>query len=82
MTCAPRLPRKKPLRKSASDIKSANDAITMIGRYVDLAGAFEFLSDGTLAAGVSAQTDANRATMNSMFLTSKGAVFSPTTRTS
>jgi hypothetical protein len=28
----------------------------MIGRYVDLAGAFEFSPDGTLAAGVSAQT--------------------------
>ena len=67
---------KNPLcEKSASDIKSANDAITMIGRYVDLAGAFEFLSDGTLAAGVSAQTDANRTTMNSMFVNSKGAVF-------
>ena len=66
---------KNRFEKSGSDIKSANDAITMIGRYVDLAGAFEFLSDGTLAAGVSAQTDANRTTMNSMFVNSKGAVF-------
>jgi Protein of unknown function (DUF1217) len=61
--------------KSAGDIKSHNDAITMIGRYVDLAGAFEFSPDGTLAAGVSAQTDANRTTMNSLFVNTKGAVY-------
>jgi hypothetical protein len=61
--------------KSAGDIKSHNDAITMIGRYVDLAGAFEFSPDGTLASDVSAQTDANRTTMNTMFVNSKGAVY-------
>lgn len=60
--------------KSASELTSHNDAITVIGRYVDLAGAFEFLPDGTLAAGVSAQTEANRTTMNSMFVNSKGAI--------
>ncbi len=60
--------------KSASELMSHNDAITMIGRYVDLAGAFEFLPDGTLAAGVSAQTTANVTTMNSMFVNSKGAI--------
>jgi len=61
--------------KSAGEMKSHNDAITMIGRYVDLAGAFEFSPDGTLPAGVSAQTDANRTTMNTLFVNSKGAVY-------
>ena len=49
------------LSKSNADISSYNDAIAMIGRYVDLAVAFEFSPDGTLPSGVSAQTDANRA---------------------
>ena len=61
--------------KSAGDIRSYNDAITMIGRYVDLAGAFEFSPDGTLPSGVSAQTDANRTIMNTLFVNSKGAVY-------
>ena len=61
--------------KSNADISSYNDAITMIGRYVDLATAFEFSPDGTLASGTSAQTDANRATMNQMFVLGKGATY-------
>lgn len=63
------------LTKSNADISSYNDAITMIGNYVDLAGAFEFSPDGTLPSGVSAQTDANRASTNDGFVQSKGAVF-------
>ena len=47
----------------------------MIGHYVDLAGAFEFSPDGTLPSGVSAQTDANRASTNDGFVHSKGAVY-------
>ena len=63
------------LTKSNTDVITYNDAITMIGNYVDLAGAFEFSSDGTLPAGVSAQTDANRAKTNDGFVLSKGAVY-------
>ena len=37
------------LAKSNADISSYNDAIAMIDNYVDLAGAFEFSADGTLA---------------------------------
>ena len=66
---------KSRYQKSFGDIKSYNDAKTMIGRYIDLAGAFEFSADGTLPSGVSAQTDANRTTMNSLFVNSKGAVY-------
>jgi hypothetical protein len=65
---------KSHLAKSAGDISSYNDAITMIGRYVDLASAFEFSPDGTLPSGVSAQTDANRVSTNQGFVNSKGAV--------
>ena len=63
------------LTKSNTDVITYNDAITMIGNYVDLAGAFEFSSDGTLPSGVSAQTDANRAKTNDGFVLSKGAVY-------
>ena len=63
------------LTKSNTDVITYNDAITMIGNYVELAGAFEFSPDGTLPAGVSAQTDANRAKTNDGFVLSKGAVY-------
>jgi hypothetical protein len=63
------------VQKSSSEIVSNQNAIAMIGRYVDLATAFEFSSDGTLPAGVSAQTDQNRTIMNSEFVNSKGAVY-------
>ena len=42
---------KNRFEKSGSDIKSANDAITMIGRYVDLAGASSFYPTGRLQPG-------------------------------
>jgi Protein of unknown function (DUF1217) len=63
------------LKKSNEDVSSYDDAITMIGNYVDLAGAFEFSSDGTLPSGVSAQTDANRTQTNYGYVLSKGAVY-------
>jgi len=59
------------LTKASADISSYSDSITAIGRYFDLAGAFEFSSDGTLAPGVSAQTEANRKSTNERFITSQ-----------
>ena len=61
--------------KSGADIVSYNDAISMIGRYVDLAAGFEFSPDGTLPSGVPAQIDANREVTNEGFVLSKGAVY-------
>ena len=63
------------LSKSNADIASYNDAIAMIGRYADLAVAFEFSADGTLPSGVPPQTDAMRAATNNGFVLSKGAVY-------
>ncbi|ABD88025.1 DUF1217 domain-containing protein [Rhodopseudomonas palustris] len=59
------------LGKTAADISSYTGSITAISHYFDLAGAFEFSPDGTLAAGVSAQTDASRKTTNERFITSQ-----------
>lgn len=61
--------------KNTGNIISSNDAITMIGRYLDLARAFEFSPDGTLPSGVAAQSDANRASTNERFVNSKGAAY-------
>ena len=63
------------LSKSNTDTISYNDAISMINRYVDLAGGSEFSPDGTLPPGVSAQIDTNRETTNDGFVLSKGAVY-------
>jgi hypothetical protein len=65
---------KSRLAKSAADISSYSNSIATIGRYFDLAGAFEFAADGSLAPGQSAQTDANRQSTNQAFIMSKGAV--------
>jgi hypothetical protein len=61
--------------KNSGDIISANDGITMIGRYLDIARAFEFSADGTLPAGVDAQTTANRDSTNAYFVNSQGAAY-------
>jgi hypothetical protein len=64
------------LQSAASSISGINDAIATIGRMVDLAGAFAFLSNGSLPSGASAQTDANLAATNQRFVNSKSAVYS------
>lgn len=61
--------------KNSGDIISANDGITMIGHYLDIARAFEFSADGTLPAGVDAQTAANRTSTNAFFVNSQGAAY-------
>jgi hypothetical protein len=63
-------------KSATSSISGLNDTITSIGHFVDLAGAFEFASDGSLPSGVSAQTAANQATTNQRFTASKTAVYS------
>ncbi|MCA6106270.1 DUF1217 domain-containing protein [Bradyrhizobium cenepequi] len=63
------------LAKSNADISSYQNSLGMIGRYFDLAGAFEFSADGTLASGTSAQTDDNRNSTNEKFVLSKGATY-------
>ena len=63
------------LAKSNADISSYEDSLSTISRYFDLAGAFEFSADGTLAPGTSAQTDANRNSTNDKFVLSKGATY-------
>lgn len=50
---------KHHLESYASSISSLSEQIGTIGGFVDLAGAFEFSSDGSLPSGVSAQTAAN-----------------------
>jgi hypothetical protein len=66
---------RRAVATNAGNIISYNDAITMIGNYLDLARAFEFSADGTLPAGVSAQTDANRTSTNERFVNSQGAAY-------
>ncbi|SEH42821.1 DUF1217 domain-containing protein [Tardiphaga sp. OK245] len=61
--------------KNSGDIISANDGLTMIGRYLDIARAFEFSPDGTLPAGVDAQTTADRDSTNAFFVNSQGAAY-------
>ncbi|WP_027581595.1 DUF1217 domain-containing protein [Bradyrhizobium sp. Ai1a-2] len=63
------------LAKSSADISSFQDSLATIDRYFDIAGAFEFSADGTLASGQSAQTDENRDKTNEKFVLSKGATY-------
>ncbi|MBR0779099.1 DUF1217 domain-containing protein [Bradyrhizobium diazoefficiens] len=63
-------------KSATSSISGINDTITNIGHFVDLAGAFEFSSDGSLPAGVPAQTAANVTSTNQRFTSSKSAVYS------
>jgi hypothetical protein len=64
------------LELSTKNISSLNDQKTTIGGFVDLAGAFEFSADGSLPAGVPAQTAANIALTKKQFDDSKAAVYS------
>ncbi|MDH6257653.1 DUF1217 domain-containing protein [Bradyrhizobium sp. BR13661] len=63
------------LQSAVSSISSSNDAIATTGRFIDLAGAFAFSSDGSLPAGTPAQTAANIAATNKSFDDSKSAVY-------
>ena len=67
---------KHHLESYASSISSLSDQIGTIGGFVDLAGAFEFSSDGSLPSGVSAQTAANVTITKQRFDDSKSAVYS------
>jgi hypothetical protein len=60
---------------NAGNIISYNNAITEIGKYLDLARAFQFSPDGTLPPGTAAQTDANRTATNDRFVNSQGAAY-------
>lgn len=63
------------LESYTKSISSLNDQIATIGGFVDLAGAFEFLPDGSLPPGVSAQTAANVTLTTKRFDDSKAAVY-------
>ena len=63
------------LAASNSAITSYNDGIATVGKYANLASAFEFSSDGTLPAGTPAQTTANRQATNDAFVATKGATY-------
>lgn len=67
---------KSHLESYSKSISSLGDQISTIGGFVDLAGAFEFSSDGSLPSGVSAQTAANVAITKTRFDDSKSAVYS------
>ncbi|UQD68956.1 DUF1217 domain-containing protein [Bradyrhizobium japonicum] len=67
---------KSHLESYTKSISSLGDQITTIGGFVDLAGAFEFSSDGSLPSGVSAQTAANVTITQKRFDDSKAAVYS------
>src|SRR3954463_3067276 len=67
---------KHHLESYASSISSLSDQIGTIGGVVDLAGAFEFFSDGSLPSGVSAQTAANVTITKQRFDDSKSDVYS------
>lgn len=67
---------KHHLESYASSIFSLSEQIGTIGGFVDLAGAFEFSSDGSLPSGVSAQTAANVTITKQKFDDSKSAVYS------
>jgi hypothetical protein len=67
---------KHHLESYTNSISSLNDQIATIGGFVDLAGAFEFLPDGSLPSGVSAQTAANVTITKQRFDDSKAAVYS------
>lgn len=66
---------KHHLETYKASISSLNDQIATIGGFVDLAGAFEFLPDGSLPAGTPAQTAANIALTKQRFDDSKAAVY-------
>ncbi len=66
---------KHHLESYTNSISSLNDQIATIGGFVDLAGAFEFLPDGSLPSGVSAQTAANVTLTKQRFDTSKADVY-------
>src|SRR3954467_13363812 len=67
---------KHHLESYASSIFSLSEQIGTIGGFVDLAGAFEFSSDGSLPSGVSAQTAANVTITKQKFDDSKSDVYS------
>lgn len=64
------------LQSAVSSISSTNDAIATTGRFMNLAGAFEFSADGSLPPGKTAQTAANLASTNQSFDDSKSSVYS------
>ncbi|MET4319376.1 DUF1217 domain-containing protein [Bradyrhizobium sp. RT5a] len=64
------------LESYANSISSLSDQIGTIGGFVDLAGAFEFSSDGSLPSGVSAQSAANVTITKQRFDDSKSDVYS------
>ncbi len=55
--------------------RSYRTALETIDQYVALAGAFEFLPDGTLPAGTPAQTSAQLADTHAKYVGSKGATY-------
>ncbi|WP_431203400.1 DUF1217 domain-containing protein [Bradyrhizobium betae] len=63
------------LETATKSVSSLNDQIGTIGNFVDLAGAFEFLPDGSLPAGTPAQTAANIALTKQRFDASKADVY-------
>ncbi|MGX1164212.1 uncharacterized protein YbaA (DUF1428 family) [Bradyrhizobium sp. USDA 372] len=64
------------LESYTKSISNLNDQIGTIGEFVDLAGAFEFAPDGSLPAGVPAQTAANVALTKQRFDDGKAAIYS------
>lgn len=66
---------KHHLETYKASISSFNDQIATIGGFVDLAGAFEFLPDGSLPAGTPAQTAVNIALTKQRFDDSKADVY-------
>jgi hypothetical protein len=64
------------LDTSTKSISDLSGQISTIGNFVDLAGAFEFSSDGSLPAGVPAQTAANATITKQRFDNSKSDVYS------
>ncbi|KJC37841.1 DUF1217 domain-containing protein [Bradyrhizobium sp. LTSP857] len=63
------------LDTATKSVSSLNDQIATIGNFVDLAGAFEFLPDGSLPAGTPAQTAANITLTKKQFDDSKAEVY-------
>lgn len=51
-----------------ADMKTEDAKLTAMGRYFDLATAFQFSADGTLPNGVTAQTDESRDTTNRRYI--------------
>lgn len=66
---------KQHLETATKSVSSFNDQIATIGNFVDLAGAFEFLPDGSLPAGTPAQTAANITLTKKRFDDSKADVY-------